>query len=111
MRRREREHPHLRHLRRLQVPGALASHSDPKKASRPFDKARNGIVVSEGGCLFVLERLDDALARGARIYAEIAGYCVNSDGERLRSSRTPRVRPSASGRRSPAPGPDLRAST
>jgi 3-oxoacyl-[acyl-carrier-protein] synthase II len=58
---------------------ALATHEDPKKASRPFDKARNGIVISEGGCLYVLERLDDALARGAKIYAEIAGYCVNSD--------------------------------
>jgi 3-oxoacyl-[acyl-carrier-protein] synthase II len=58
---------------------ALASHENPKKASRPFDKARNGIVVSEGGCLYTLERLEDAQARGARIYAEIAGYCVNSD--------------------------------
>ena len=59
--------------------GALAAHPDPKQASRPFDKERNGIVVSEGGCLYTLERLDDALARGAKIYAEIAGYCVNSD--------------------------------
>jgi 3-oxoacyl-[acyl-carrier-protein] synthase II len=59
--------------------GALAAHPDPKQASRPFDKARNGIVVSEGGCLYTLERLDDALARGAKIYGEIAGYCVNSD--------------------------------
>jgi 3-oxoacyl-[acyl-carrier-protein] synthase II len=59
--------------------GALASHPDPRRASRPFDRARNGIVVSEGGCLYTLERLDDALARGARIYAEISGYCVNSD--------------------------------
>jgi 3-oxoacyl-[acyl-carrier-protein] synthase II len=58
---------------------ALASHEDPKKASRPFDKARNGIVISEGGCLYTLERLDDALARGAKIYGEISGYCVNSD--------------------------------
>lgn len=58
---------------------ALASHEDPRKASRPFDKARNGIVVSEGGCLYTLERLEDAQARGAKIYAEIAGYCVNSD--------------------------------
>ena len=40
--------------------GALASHSDPTKASRPFDKDRNGIVVSEGGCIYVLERLEDA---------------------------------------------------
>jgi 3-oxoacyl-[acyl-carrier-protein] synthase II len=58
---------------------ALASHEDPKKASRPFDKARNGIVISEGGCLYTLERLEDAQARGAKIYAEISGYCVNSD--------------------------------
>lgn len=58
---------------------ALATHEDPKKASRPFDKARNGIVISEGGCLYTLERLDDALARGAKIYGEIAGYHVNSD--------------------------------
>ncbi|MBK8476850.1 MAG: beta-ketoacyl-[acyl-carrier-protein] synthase family protein [Opitutaceae bacterium] len=59
--------------------GALAHHEDPTKASRPFDKARNGIVVSEGGGLFALERLEDALARGAKIYGEIAGYAINSD--------------------------------
>ncbi|MCE9593587.1 MAG: beta-ketoacyl-[acyl-carrier-protein] synthase family protein [Planctomycetes bacterium] len=59
--------------------GALASHVDPTKASRPFDKSRNGIVVSEGGCFFALERLDDARARGAKIYAEVLGYGVNSD--------------------------------
>lgn len=59
--------------------GALAEHEDPNKASRPFDIARNGIVVSEGGALYTLERLEDAQARGARIYAEIVGYHVNSD--------------------------------
>jgi 3-oxoacyl-[acyl-carrier-protein] synthase II len=59
--------------------GALATHEDPTKASRPFDKGRNGIVVSEGGCVYVLERLDDALKRGAKIYAELAGYAINSD--------------------------------
>lgn len=58
---------------------ALASHEDPTKASRPFDAARNGIVVSEGGAVYVLERLDRAKARNARIYGEIAGYCYNSD--------------------------------
>ena len=58
---------------------ALAAHADPTKASRPFDKARNGIVISEGGCIYTLERLEDAQARGARIYGEIAGYHVNSD--------------------------------
>ncbi|MEQ1891325.1 MAG: beta-ketoacyl-[acyl-carrier-protein] synthase family protein [Planctomycetota bacterium] len=60
--------------------GALAKHQDPTLASRPFDKARNGIVVAEGGCLYALERLEDALARGARIHGELLGYCVNSDG-------------------------------
>ncbi len=59
--------------------GALAEHVDPTKASRPLDRDRNGIVISEGGCVFTLERLDRALARGARIYGEIAGYAVNSD--------------------------------
>ena len=58
---------------------ALATHDDPHKASRPFDKARNGIVVSEGGCLYTLERLEDAQKRGAKICGEIAGYHVNSD--------------------------------
>ncbi len=58
---------------------ALATHEDPKKASRPFDLARNGIVISEGGCLYTLERLEDAQRRGAKIYAELAGYHVNSD--------------------------------
>lgn len=59
--------------------GALAEHADPTKASRPFDQARNGIVISEGGCVFTLERLDKAQARGAKIYGEIVGYAMNSD--------------------------------
>ena len=60
--------------------GALATNDDPKKASRPFDRGRNGIVVSEGGCIYVLERLTDAQKRGADIVAEILGYRMNSDG-------------------------------
>jgi len=59
--------------------GALAVHEDPTKASRPFDMGRNGIVVSEGGCLYTLERLEDAQARGAEIIAEVAGWNINSD--------------------------------
>lgn len=59
--------------------GALATHEDPTKASRPFDRNRNGIVVAEGGCVYVLERLDDARARGANIYGELAGYAMNTD--------------------------------
>lgn len=59
--------------------GALARHEEPAKASRPFDAERNGIVVAEGGCLYTLERLSDAKARGARVYGEIVGYAMNSD--------------------------------
>ena len=58
---------------------ALAHHDDPTKASRPFDLDRNGIVISEGGCLYTLERLSDAKARGTKIYGEIVGYAINSD--------------------------------
>lgn len=60
--------------------GALGTHpTDPNKTSRPFDQSRNGIVVSEGGCIYTLERLEDAQARGATILAEIIGYKINSD--------------------------------
>lgn len=58
---------------------ALAHHEDPAKASRPFDTKRNGIVVAEGGALFTVERLEDARKRGAKIYAEVVGWHVNSD--------------------------------
>ncbi|MCA9078060.1 MAG: beta-ketoacyl-[acyl-carrier-protein] synthase family protein [Planctomycetaceae bacterium] len=59
--------------------GALAQHEDPTKACRPFDKDRCGIVVAEGGGICTLERLPDAIARGAKIYGEIIGYAMNSD--------------------------------
>ncbi|MCH7596188.1 MAG: beta-ketoacyl-[acyl-carrier-protein] synthase family protein [Planctomycetes bacterium] len=62
---------------------ALAWDDDPTKACRPFDAARKGIVVSEGGCLFVLERLQDAKRRGAPIVAEVAGHAMNSDATDL----------------------------
>ena len=58
---------------------ALARNDDPTKASRPFDVDRNGIVVAEGGCLYTLERLSDARARGAEIYGELVGYAMNTD--------------------------------
>lgn len=58
---------------------ALATHDDPTQASRPFDVGRNGIVVAEGGCLYTLERLSDAKARGAEIYGELVGYAMNTD--------------------------------
>jgi 3-oxoacyl-[acyl-carrier-protein] synthase II len=59
--------------------GALGKHDDPTLATRPLDKKRNGIVVSEGGCLYVLESLKRAKERGAKVYGEIIGHFVNSD--------------------------------
>jgi len=59
--------------------GALARHEDPTKASRPFDVDRNGIVCSEGGCIYTLERLPYAEKRGAKIVGEVVGYAINSD--------------------------------
>lgn len=58
---------------------ALATGDDPTRACRPFDRDRTGIVVAEGGGICTLERLPDALARGAKIYGEIVGYAMNSD--------------------------------
>jgi len=59
---------------------ALGTHELPEKVSRPFDADRNGIVVSEGGCLYILETLAHAQQRGAdKIYGEIVGYANNSD--------------------------------
>ncbi|GAB5443338.1 MAG: beta-ketoacyl-[acyl-carrier-protein] synthase family protein [Fuerstiella sp.] len=63
----------------FQSQGALATHEEPARACRPFDQDRNGIVVAEGGAICTVERLDDALARGAKIYGEIIGYAMNSD--------------------------------
>ncbi len=60
---------------------ALAEADNPQLASRPFDENRNGIVVSEGGCIYVLETYESARARGAEILCEIAGYAINSDAK------------------------------
>jgi 3-oxoacyl-[acyl-carrier-protein] synthase-1 len=53
---------------------------EPTKASRPFDKDRDGLVPSAGAGIVVLEELEHARRRGARIYAELLGYALNSDG-------------------------------
>ncbi len=56
---------------------------DPQRASRPFDKDRDGFVVAEGSGVVILEELEHAKARGAKIYGELAGYAANSDAHHM----------------------------
>jgi 3-oxoacyl-[acyl-carrier-protein] synthase-1 len=62
--------------------GAMSSgyNDTPERASRPYDKNRDGFVIAGGAAMVVLEELEHAKARGAKIYAEISGYAANSDG-------------------------------
>src|SRR5262249_270054 len=66
--------------------GALSERNDtPEAASRPYDAARDGFVLSEGGVVFVLEEREHALRRGARIHAELRGYAATADAHHLSS--------------------------
>ena len=65
---------------------------DPKTSSRPFDKDRDGLVLGEGAGTLILEDLESALARGATIYAEVAGFATNSDGRHITNPDSDRMR-------------------
>ena len=74
-------------IRQILSTGILGSHSDPRRACRPFDATRNGTIIGEGAAFLVLESLDSARRRGVPVLARLMGWAMGADSSHRTSPR------------------------
>jgi 3-oxoacyl-[acyl-carrier-protein] synthase II len=82
----EEVHPTVTGIFDLLYATSVNHNDDPENSPRPFDAARDGLVIGEGAAILVLEEYEHAIARNAEIYAEITGYNTNGSGEHVSQS-------------------------